>query len=844
VAVPPAAARSRRNVRYLPRTATAAYALAGALWILLSDRALEKLLPADAQLLTDAQTIKGWLFVAVTAGSLYLIMRHLSGRLQRASVEAGHYRDSLADFAEAASDWFWETGPDLRLTFVSDRLRELGGGNPVEFLGKAPAELFAPDEDPAVVARHLEDLAARRPYRDFVFRRRTADGARRYARISGKPVFAADGTFLGYRGVGSDATADVETRRLRDRLAAVVEATSDFVGTADIDGRVLYINGAGRAILGLGPDTDLGGMRIGDNLTEESKRLILEVALPATVRNGMWSGETTFVSRDGREVPVWQVMLAHRETSGRVAYVSSIARDLTERRLAEAALRESERRYRAIFEANADGVMIFDSDGRLIEANPAACAMHGYAKGEMVGQMVTRFIDPAGHETFAELLKSVGLGREFSIAGNHVRRDGTVFPVEVHGSGFLYAGLLHGLVMVRDATERRDAEERLRRSQKMEAIGGLTGGLAHDFNNFLVVILGHADLLAERLGDSDPKARQYVESISRAGERAADLTRRLLAVARQQPLNPEPIDLNAFIAEIGPLLRRTLGEHIEVATAATASPWPVFADRSELETSILNLALNARDAMPDGVRLTIETSTATIGDGNSPPHADLAPGDYAVLAVSDTGAGMAREVLDRVFEPFFTTKAAGRGTGLGLSMVFGFARQSGGTVTVYSEPGVGTTFRVYLPRHRGAGETQAVHHAAATAADLPRGEATILVVEDEPLVREFVVDQLRRLGYAVVEAENATAALSALDHTPRVDLMLTDVIMPGLNGPQLAAEARRRRPGLRVLYTTGYAEQATLHVAAMDSAATILAKPYRREVLAQTVHRALADPED
>ncbi|MGE0745770.1 MAG: PAS domain S-box protein, partial [Rhodospirillales bacterium] len=804
-----------------------------------SDLALERLVPADARSLTDAQTLKGWLFVAVTAASLYLLMSHLGRRLQRASEEAGHYRDSLADFAESASDWFWETGPDLRLRFVSDRLRELGGGDPVDFLGKAPADLFAAEEDPGVLARHLDDLAARRPFRDFVFRRRTSDGSRRYARISGRPLFGPGGAFLGYRGVGCDVTAEVETRRLRDRLAAVVEATSDFVGTADVDGRVLYINGAGRAMLGIGPDTDIGGLRIGDSLTQESKRLVREVALPATVRNGMWTGETTFVARDGREVPVWQVMLAHREPTGHVAYVSSIARDLTERRIAEAALRESERRYRAIFESSADGVMIFDSEGRLIEANPAACAMHGYARAEMIGQHGARFLDPAAQAQFPEHLKSVALGREFQAASTHLRRDGTSFPVDVHGAGFLYAGRLHGLVMVRDATERRSAEERLRRSQKLEAIGGLTGGLAHDFNNFLVVILGHADLLAERLGDSDPKAKQYIESISRAGERAADLTRRLLAVARQQPLNPEQVDLGAFIAEIEPLLRRTLGEHIEIRTAAAPGLWRVFADRSELETSILNLAINARDAMPGGGRLTIEAGPATVGAGDSPPHADLTPGDYAVLAVSDTGTGMPRDVLDRVFEPFFTTKAAGRGTGLGLSMVFGFARQSGGTVTVYSEPGAGTTFRLYLPRHRGAEEAPAPRPAAE---ELPRGTATILVVEDEPLVREFVADQLRRLGYVIVEAENAAAALAALDRVGQVDLMLTDVIMPGLNGPQLAAEARRRRPGLRVLYTTGYAEQATLHVAAMDGDAPILSKPYRRELLAQTVHRALDDP--
>jgi signal transduction histidine kinase len=392
-----------------------------------------------------------------------------------------------------------------------------------------------------------------------------------------------------------------------------------------------------------------------------------------------------------------------------------------------------------------------------------------------------------------------------------------------------------------EIAQREIAEEALRQAQKMEAIGQLTGGVAHDFNNILQVILGNLGLVEQQLAGregGDARTVRSVQAAIRAGDRAASLTRQLLAFSRRQPLNPKLIEPNRLIGGMSNLLHRTLGETIEIETVLGARPWPIHADGNQLESAILNLAVNARDAMPDGGKLTIETSNAYLDEAYAASERDVEAGQYVAIAVSDTGTGMPREVIEKAFDPFFTTKEVGHGTGLGLSQVYGFIKQSGGHVKIYSEIGEGTTVKLYLPR--AAGDNEATEHPTARV-PLPRGDReVILVVEDEADVRAFVTDVLQALGYTVIAAGDAASALGLLETHPHLDLLFTDVGLPGgVNGRRLAEELSQRYPGLKILYTTGYARNAIVHQGRLDPDVQLINKPFTYTALAARVREVL-----
>ncbi|MFE1601857.1 hybrid sensor histidine kinase/response regulator [Methylobacterium sp. ID0610] len=397
------------------------------------------------------------------------------------------------------------------------------------------------------------------------------------------------------------------------------------------------------------------------------------------------------------------------------------------------------------------------------------------------------------------------------------------------------------LAQLRAEILRREAsEDQLRQSQKMEAVGRLTGGLAHDFNNLLTVVLGSLELLQRRMESADARQTRLIENAIGGAERAAALTGRLLAFARRQPLDPRPVDANALVSGMAELLRQTLGESVRLETVLSAGLWRTFADPNQLESALLNLTVNARDAMPEtGARLTVETANAYLDEGYVAAHPEVAAGQYVLVAVTDNGSGMAPEVLARVFEPFFTTKAQGQGTGLGLSQVYGFVRQSGGHVAVYSEPGQGTSVKIYLPRH--AGPEEQPRPAARDALALAAGDATVLVVEDEPAVRQFAVEALRDLGYRVLDADGASAALNLLALHPEVALLLTDVVMPDVNGRKLADEALRRRPDLKVVFMTGYTRNAIVHNGMLDPGTQLITKPFTVTQLAAKLRTVLGE---
>jgi two-component system, chemotaxis family, CheB/CheR fusion protein len=514
--------------------------------------------------------------------------------------------------------------------------------------------------------------------------------------------------------------------------------------------------------------------------------------------------------------------------------------ECSRRAAVEQELQESESRYRAIFETAVDAIIVSDQHGIIQEFSRAAEAMTGYRAAELIGQNMRVLLPPAmRQEPERYTARYLWTIKELEVC----RKDGSVFPAHLSIAEWWAGGYRHFTGILRDLSaqhreqiERTKLEAQLHQAQKMEAIGNLTGGMAHDFNNMLGVIIGNIDLLRDLKGedsDIDELTREALD----AAFRGADLTRRLLAFARQQPLRPQHVDVNELVSGITRLLRRTIGEDIEISLDLAPELWPVVVDPAQLEASLTNLATNARDAMADGGRLVIVTGNRTLDADYAAQHAEVVPGGYAMLEVSDTGSGMTPEVMHRIFEPFFTTKSRDKGTGLGLSMVFGFIKQSGGHIGVYSEPGIGTTFRLFLPRMTE--DVPVVEESGATPLLHGRGE-WILVVEDNAALRRVVTRQLGELGYRVLAAENAAAGLELLDRQS-IDLLLTDIVMPGgINGRELARRARQRWPGIKIVFTSGFSEARLTGDAGPLAACTpLLSKPYRKEDLASAAREAL-----
>ena len=510
---------------------------------------------------------------------------------------------------------------------------------------------------------------------------------------------------------------------------------------------------------------------------------------------------------------------------------------------AEAEQRRIAQRLRTSLDSLSQGVAVFGPDARLVNWNE--CFQVLLAVPRPLLQSGTPYADFAAHVihdgvSFLETEDQIrARTHNPGESVTYERRLPTGILLEVRRTPMPDGGFI---LTLSDMTRRAQTESALREAQKMQAIGQLTGGIAHDFNNLLTVILGNLELARPRLAD-DAALLGRVERAVWAAQRGATLTAQLLAFARKQPLAPGPIDLAGTVPELLPLLRRTLGEHIEIRFVDTAGLWPAMADAAQLENAVLNLALNARDAMPGGGRLTIELANKVLDDDYANRHVEVTAGDYVMLAVSDTGHGMTPDVLERVFEPFFTTKPDGKGTGLGLAMVFGFVKQSGGHVKIYSEPGEGSTVRLYLPRAIGV-SAPAPGRPPHSPSDLPRGTATILVVEDEPAVREIAVAILNDLGYRVLQASDGDEGLAVFEaHIDEIDMLLTDVVLPGtLRGRQLADRVHARRPQTRILFMSGYTENAIVHGGRLDDGVQLISKPFKRDQLARRVADLLGPP--
>jgi PAS domain S-box-containing protein len=518
------------------------------------------------------------------------------------------------------------------------------------------------------------------------------------------------------------------------------------------------------------------------------------------------------------------------------------ARRQTEARLRQNQheLSEGESRSRAILETADSAIIVADQHGCIEHFNKAAEGMTGYLAAEVIGENMRVLLPPdLRHEHHRYTARYLWTVRELEIC----RKDGSLFAAELAIADWWTGGQRHFVGMLRDLTrqkreqlERTLLEEQLYQAQKMEAIGSLTGGMAHDFNNLLAIIIGNTDLLRD-LETDDPEADELTRNVLDAAFRGADLTRRLLAFARQQPLQPRRVDVNQLVSRIIQLLSRTLGENIEIALSLSLEVSPIVADPAQLEAAITNLATNARDAMPDGGHLAIATANRRLDAEHAAQHAELMPGEYVMIEVRDTGSGMTPEVMNRIFEPFYTTKERDKGTGLGLSVVFGFITQSGGHVTVSSEPGVGTTFRLFLPRATGAAE---MTQEDAKQQLVRGGGETILAVEDNDALRRIIVRQLNSLGYRVLEAKQADDALQVME-LESVDVLLTDIVMPGgKDGVELARLARQRWPTIAVVFSSGVSQaKPDGNCVSLPPGTPLLSKPYRKENLARVVRQAM-----
>jgi PAS domain S-box-containing protein len=507
------------------------------------------------------------------------------------------------------------------------------------------------------------------------------------------------------------------------------------------------------------------------------------------------------------------------------------------------ALAATEQRHRDLIGLMQEAIWVH-SEGEIVFANPAAVRFFSAGRVEdLIGRPSIGWVHPDDKDRAAARTEQL-MASPCSVPVTEMRLvalDGKVRTAAVHAVSFLQDGKIHVMASALDVTALREAESHLHHSQKMESVGQLTGGIAHDFNNLLTVIIGSLDTALEK---TSAEMRPLLQSALGASERGAALIKQMLAFSRRQLLAPEAIDLGVLAEGMEDLLRRTLGEEIEIELKPASGLWLALADKGQVESALLNLAINARDAMSPGGKLTIETRNAHLDDDYVRINPGVTQGDYVMLAVTDTGSGMPPEVIERAFEPFFTTKATGKGTGLGLSMIYGFAKQSGGHLKIYSEVGHGTTIRLYLPRHTTQAASTAVGTPASTLPEHAGGKETILVVEDDPMVRNLITKRLIELGYRVLEAAEGGGALRILESQETIDLLLTDVVLPGaLSGRELADAAKKLRPKLKILYSSGYTQNSIDHQGKLDPGVQFLPKPFRRAELASKVREVLDAPQ-
>lgn len=648
-----------------------------------------------------------------------------------------------------------------------------------------------------------------------------------------------------------ERTAELRAQQLF--LRAVVDASPNAIFVKDSLGRFELVNKAVEMAYGRSGEEILGRTEdeINGNPNEAAAFVNDDLEVISTLEP-KFVAEQPLTNRSTGKTRFYQTVKLPLQLPGTErAKVLGVAIDITDRKEAEQALRESEQRYRLLFESNPQPMWVYDLNTlEFLAVNQAAIFHYGYSREEFLG-MTIKDIRP--QEDVPALLENISRSSVsgINLAGTwkHAKKDGTIIDVEIISHELLFGGRDAELVLINDITERiraeealRETEGQLRQSQKLEGVGQLAGGIAHDFNNLLTVIGGYTDLILTGSKLEEP-TREKIEEVRKAADRATSLTRQLLAFSRKQVLKPEVLDVNTLIESLGQMLRRLIGEDIELVTFLGPDVGNINADPSQIEQVVINLIVNARDAMPNGGRISVKTANVELDAAYSDMHIAVNPGPYVMLTISDTGCGMNSETRKRIFEPFFTTKEVGRGTGLGLSTIYGIVKQSGGNIWVYSEVGKGTTFKIYLPRVNAEDADEIVLKDDETVLN-DRSE-TILLVEDEEMVRKLATDILRTRGYQVLIASGGDEAIETCKrHTDKIDLMLTDVVMPGMNGRKVAEAVSLLQPEMRILYMSGYTDDAIIHHGVLDSDTNFIEKPFTAQSLVSKVRETLGEIEN
>jgi two-component system cell cycle sensor histidine kinase/response regulator CckA len=809
-------------------------------FVVLGETFGELVLASDSHDLSD----NAWIAFARSLAPQFGQTIALGHSLRRAAASEGRYRALM----EQANDAILILEPGHRVLEANLRAEQLLGRPRSDIVGRYYAEFVMPAEQ-ADSARLQEQLLTDGTLRVEQRQMMRADGTRVSVEVSASVVRLGEesAVFVILRDITERERAESALLAAQQRLQHVVSSSPAVLYSLRVDGESLIPTWVSQNIIrlsGYTPEENRGAEWWAERLHPEDRERVL-AQIPTLLSEGYVAREYRFRHKDGTYRWISDEQRLLLGPAGKPVEVVGTWSDVTPRKEAELRLSESEEQYRLLFDSNPHPMAVFDRDTfAFLAVNDASLRHYGYSREEYLAMTVEDIRAPGEGPALAVQFDP-GRPQEptsssvFYHSTKHRKRDGSVIEVEVAASPLTFRGRPAWLALVSDVTERHSLEAQLLQSQKMESMGRLAGGIAHDFNNLLGIITGYGGLLRKRVS-ADPHLVRYVDDIVKAAERAAGLTRQLLAFSRKQVLQPQILDLNVVVAETEKMLRRLIGEDIQLVTVYDDHLGAVKADPGQMDQVLMNLAVNARDAMPQGGRLTIETGNVTLDRAYAGQHAGVEPGQYVMLAVSDTGHGMAPEVQARVFEPFFTTKEPGKGTGLGLATVHGIVKQSGGHIWVYSEPDQGTSFKIYLPR---VDASAAGAEPSAPSEPLPHGSETILLVEDEASLRDLIRETLESAGYTVLQARHGVEALQVCErHPSAVHLLLTDVVMPLMSGRKLAEEVRTSRPDIRVLYMSGYTDDAVVLHGVLAADIAFLQKPFTAERLARLVREVLDAP--